>query len=165
MEATMKACRKCGAMKSLDDYYKHPMMADGRLHTCKECHKSDVKKNYADKREIKHAYDAERFQQPGRRQSALASQRTRRAKSPEKDKARAKTRRAILSGRLIKSPCEVCGRNDEMVEAHHHDYSRPLDVHWLCFACHRAEHGHVVTAEDWRIHRRRKTPAKSEPTP
>lgn len=157
----MKPCRKCDVLKPLDEFYRHPMMADGRLNTCKECHKRDVRKNYANKREIKHEYDAERYQRPQRRADVLRQQQDRRKRAPEKDGARTKTRRAILSGRLIKQPCEVCARNDEMVEAHHHDYSKPLDVHWLCFACHRAEHGQIVTAEDWRTKRR----AKAKPTP
>jgi ribosomal protein S27AE len=42
-------------------------------------------------------------------------------------------------GDLIPKPCEQCG--DEPTHAHHDDYSKPLDVRWLCPQCHRAEHG------------------------
>lgn len=147
----MKACRKCNTMKPMDEFYKHPCMADGRLHTCKECHKSDVKRNYANKREIKHQYDAERYQTPERKAAAHAYSQRHRERYPEKSNARQRVRYAKSTGKLTRKPCEVCGRDDEMVEAHHYDYSAPLDVHWMCFACHRAEHGHIVTAEDWRI--------------
>ena len=46
--------------------------------------------------------------------------------------------RALKSGELVREPCEVCGRKP--AQAHHHDYSRPLDVHWLCQEHHKAEH-------------------------
>lgn len=32
--------------------------------------------------------------------------------------------------------CENCGRTDVKIEAAHKDYSRPLDVRWLCRSCH-----------------------------
>lgn len=50
---------------------------------------------------------------------------------------------AVRDGRLTKKPCEVCG-TEEKVEAHHEDYSKPLDVMWLCFKHHRERHGQEV---------------------
>lgn len=47
------------------------------------------------------------------------------------------TNRAINSGKLQRLPCEVCG--EKKVDAHHDDYSKPLDVRWLCRK-HHAEH-------------------------
>jgi hypothetical protein len=32
-----KRCKKCGDEKSLDAFYMHPRMTDGRLNTCKRC--------------------------------------------------------------------------------------------------------------------------------
>jgi hypothetical protein len=42
----MKKCFKCGIEKELDEFYKHPKMADGHLNKCKDCNKKDVKDNY-----------------------------------------------------------------------------------------------------------------------
>ena len=41
-------------------------------------------------------------------------------------------------GKLAQMPCEKCGGADS--EKHHDDYSKPLDVRWLCRECHLAEH-------------------------
>lgn len=56
---------------------------------------------------------------------------------PERKNAQAKVYRALLSGKLTKQPCFLCG---EIAEAHHPDYSRPLDVVWLCASHHRQAH-------------------------
>ena len=38
----MKECKSCGEEKPLDNYYKHPHRADGRVSDCKECYKEDM---------------------------------------------------------------------------------------------------------------------------
>ena len=44
---------------------------------------------------------------------------------------------AISRGRLIRpDTCEECGVTNGKITAAHHDYSRPLDVRWLCRRCH-----------------------------
>lgn len=40
--------------------------------------------------------------------------------------------------KLKKQPCEVCGKFP--AQAHHHDYSKPLDVNWLCTRHHADKH-------------------------
>ena len=49
------------------------------------------------------------------------------------------TRKAIEKGLLIKKPCEICGFNQS--EMHHHDYTKPLEIKWLCKEHHLKEHG------------------------
>ena len=45
---------------------------------------------------------------------------------------------ALRMGKLVKTPCMVCGEVE--VEGHHPDYSRPLDVVWLCRKHHMEIH-------------------------
>ena len=57
-------------------------------------------------------------------------------------------RAAVKSGRLIRpDSCSGCGRRVE-VHAHHDDYSKPLDVRWLCRRCHALEH---ASEPEWAV--------------
>lgn len=40
----------------------------------------------------------------------------------------------VLTGKIIKKPCQICG--DIKTQAHHTDYNKPLNVQWLCFNHH-----------------------------
>ena len=36
--------------------------------------------------------------------------------------------------------CEMCDSSDYRIEAHHFDYSKPLEVQWFCQKCHLRLH-------------------------
>ena len=61
-----------------------------------------------------------------------------RKRNPAKYKAHNSVNNAIRDGKLSKKPCAVCG--EEKVHAHHEDYSKPLDVVWLCPRHHALHH-------------------------
>lgn len=47
-------------------------------------------------------------------------------------------RRAIRRGSLVRPDvCSRCGNSGVPIEAAHKDYSKPLDIVWLCRPCHR----------------------------
>ena|SRR3990167_2795851 len=67
-------------------------------------------------------------------------------KYPHKYRAHRLVLDAVRTGLLIRRPCEGCG--EKRSQAHHEDYSKPLEIIWLCQECHSLRHKNV-------IHRRR----------
>ena len=60
------------------------------------------------------------------------------ARNPEQAAARVLFESALKNGRIKRYPCVIC--NDSKTDGHHWDYSRPLDVYWLCRRHHVAVH-------------------------
>ena len=59
-----------------------------------------------------------------------------RARNPEKTKAHNIVAGALRTGKLVKpKACQRC-RQVSRLEGHHRDYSKPLEVEWLCYWCH-----------------------------
>lgn len=58
--------------------------------------------------------------------------------SVDKKRAHNAVQRAIKAGNLNREPCEKCGA--KKAHAHHDDYSKPLQVRWLCAKDHAREH-------------------------
>jgi len=123
---------KCGEANPESFYYSNDTK-------CKECIKVQVRLNYRENIEHYVTYEKEREQRPERKESKFLYMRKHRSINPEKYRARTAVGNAIRDGRLFKKDCEICG--DSNSQAHHEDYSKPLDVRWMCFTCHRAEHG------------------------
>jgi hypothetical protein len=61
------------------------------------------------------------------------------AANPEKFAAHKAVEYAVRIGTLVRQPCERCGATG-LIHAHHDDYSRTLEVIWLCPVHHRERH-------------------------
>lgn len=147
----MKECSKCGITKPLTEFYKHKEMSDGRLNKCKECNKKDVKKNYI--KNIKHFKNYDQIRNQKRKDYISKRNKIYQEKNPERVEA-AKKRyaennklkraahiifsNAFRSGKVKKRPCQIC--KTDIVEAHHFDYTKPLNVIWLCHNHHTKIH-------------------------
>jgi len=121
----LKPCLDCGTTG--DDRYS------GVPQRCRPCHRARVTANRLANLDRVREYDRQR----GSRQSAgyVAAYR---AENPEKYQARTAVGNAVRDGRLTREPCEICG--DVRVHGHHDDYSKPLEVRWLCPVHHKAAH-------------------------
>jgi hypothetical protein len=134
-EAT-KTCRKCGEVKPLSRFYKQIGMKDGYRHECKDCRAIRSSKNYQEHLDEKRR--ANRGAYKRNPEWYKEHQRKQVAHFPEKHRARVALNRAVMEGKVTKQPCH-CG--NPKAEAHHDDYSKPLEVRWLCRKHHQEAHG------------------------
>ena len=65
-----------------------------------------------------------------------------RREHPEKWYARGVVAYALKRGDIKKGPCVVCGVTK--TQAHHPDYSKPLDVIWMCSLHHNRFHAGLI---------------------
>lgn len=141
-------CKSCKGKFGADAFYASNQA------TCKECVKSNVRANRTEKSDYYRSYDRARYREnehrkeAARKSSASPAGDASRAKSvvrareetPEKFKARNAVSNGIRDGRIQRgSECYFCG-NVERLQAHHYDYTKPLDVFWLCSGCHGKLH-------------------------
>lgn len=121
----MKTCSCCGIDKSGDEFYPATTK-------CKVCTCAAVRRNRLANLDAVRAYDRKRAKLPHRIASATRVTREWRREHRDRQKAQNAAARAKLVGPAV---CEGCGL-DRPLNKHHHDYSRPLAVIWLCKPCH-----------------------------
>ena len=154
-----KPCKLCHKIFPLDGFYKHSATNDGYLNQCKECTRARVASRYkrlmldpsfrdaerkrCRERAVRRGY-AKKYKEQNlekyKKITLIANTEWRR-RNKEKRVAHDRVAKAIKSGRLRKSPCEVCGSIES--ETHHPDYSRPLEVVWLCSKHHKDLHNRL----------------------
>jgi len=141
------ACKKCDETKMESQFYLNSATSK-RDTTCKECVKARVRQYRADNLESVRAYDRERGQlehrkEANRARSHLYNNRPAkpwRGRNIEKYRAHVAVNNAVRDGRLAKKDrCERCN-GTYALQGHHDDYSKPLDVQWLCRHCHGERH-------------------------
>lgn len=123
----------------MTEFYKHPQMADGHLNKCKPCTRADVLANRLARRQYYLDYDRIREQTEARKETRRRSYLRYRRLRPDQYRATRAVGNAMRDGRLTKKPCEVCGGTSN-IQAHHEDYSKPLEVRWLCVQHHHQLH-------------------------
>lgn len=128
----MKTCKKCSETKALSEFYK----TGGK--TCKACTCARVRERRLTDPKVR-AYDRQRAKLPHRVERAKKITTEWRKKNPDAYKAHSEVNYALKTGAIVKGPCAICA-SDENIHAHHNDYSKPLDVIWLCARCHHRTH-------------------------
>lgn len=165
-----KICTKCSLELDLETWFqRHPTCKDGHLGQCKNCRKSYAKTNrvlnaehykqYTKQYERKRALlphriaavklrsktakfiQAKKDNERKYRQTAKHKAAKERyvERNPEKHRARRILNEAIQQGKIQRGTCEYPGCAST-VEAHHSDYSKPLEVRWLCRKHHAELH-------------------------
>lgn len=151
----MKVCRTCNLEKELGDFYKHSKMADGHLNKCIQCVKERVKTHRVLNRDKIIAEAKKRANEPNRIASRKKYQQSEKGKLAHKKamisyKERYPMKRAshiivgnaLRNGKLVKhDSCSECGSSTK-IEGHHDDYTKPLELRWLCEKCHKEWHKH-----------------------
>lgn len=125
MMPPVRKCPRCREEKPLSEFGKRTRPS-GRSHYlpyCRPCHV---------------AYHKEwRNSDKGREKFARAEDASKN-RYPDRLKARRIAQYAVDCGRLNPAACVLEGGDcSGKIEAHHDDYSRPLDVVWVCRGHHR----------------------------
>lgn len=147
----MKTCKTCNTDKPLSSFYVHKAMADGHLNICKDCTKARVSKHRMLNIDYIKQYDKKRAMIPKRvnarkeyekteagKKAKIKALQNYKEKHTERYYAQKALGNAIRDGKITKMACFICG--NEQVQGHHPDYSRPLDVIWLCVKHHNEIH-------------------------
>lgn len=137
----MKTCVHCGINKSRSDFYARKDALDGLRSDCKSCVKARSVKHRIENVDSVRAYDRERSKLPHRVELRSRTYAKWKKTHPEWARAEVLLNSAVRYGKLKKWPvCAVPECNCKRVVGHHPDYSRPLDVVWLCQAHHKQAH-------------------------
>lgn len=145
---TTKVCNKCCIEKPLDAFSPAKHVRDGRVGHCRQCNVIierqrrrtpeylAAKAERAEARRIALGY---KKKTPHEQKLLAERHKRRRAKDPAKIAARNAIQRLVRMGRVIKpTDCSSCRKTFpvHLIQAHHEDYSKPLEITWLCKDCH-----------------------------
>lgn len=158
-------CNTCQTEKSIGEFYQQPDSKTGRMSQCKECILIKRKIYRNRNKEIVHACKNawySRNKERAREQiykwkkanpmymkfwhqqntdKNTRNGRAWRARHPHYVKCHKQYRLALKTGDIVRpGHCMICNTEGK-IEGHHHDYSKPLNVVWVCKKCHSDIHG------------------------
>jgi hypothetical protein len=132
-----KNCSKCKKELSLNNFYKDRSRKNGLDFKCKKCRRIADRNKRLKNLELYRLKDKENYKKY--RDKIRKRKKEWYKKNKYKNIAHNEVRKALRKGLIKrKNKCERCDR--ETAEAHHEDYSKPLEVIWLCHYCHKNIH-------------------------
>lgn len=131
MEIRKCRCSMCKEFKGIDKFYKYRKSPSGCQGYCKECDNKRVR----DRSRYFLSYHFSRKNKEQYKKKNREKVRTYNKKECNQEKINARK----LAKKAFKKPqpCEICG---DIGEQHHTDYSKPLDIQWLCRKHHLEIH-------------------------
>ncbi len=134
----MQKCLICKKNLEFSFFYKNHLRKSGYSNKCKEC-EILVKREQRIKHPVTYKKKDTAYYQKNKKK-VLDNRMRWYHKNKDKILAHEKVKRALFNGTLLRKSCEKCGNSKSV--AHHDDYSKPLEVRWLCARCHmRLHHG------------------------
>lgn len=131
----MKNCSRCQKVLELGSFYKDKQKKEGLMSHCKNCDRLLRRERRAKYPETYRLRDRRYYAK--HKSEKVAYLRDWRSRNSIKVTAHQAVRSALRRGLLTKSVC-FCG--EVRVDAHHEDYSKPLEVLWLCRTHHERIH-------------------------
>lgn len=131
-----RICWKCKTEKDLDEFGKDKNRELGHEYICKMC-KQEKDREVASRPEVMERH-LEYITSDKGKEIRRIRQRKDYHERKYKTIARKMVEKAVHEGTLTKKNCEVCGNERSL--GHHSDYSRPLEVTWLCQKHHSEVH-------------------------
>lgn len=132
-------CYKCKRDLPEQSFNWANKKAGKRQTLCRKCFSDYNRERYQkNKDRIRKNIEAYRAENPTK---VLASRIKTCMKNPTHYNANKVVEQAIIAGEITRPDrCSICGcsSDEHRIEAHHEDYSKPLDVIWCCTPCHRA---------------------------
>lgn len=130
----MKRCYFCKEQKPVSDFNRDRSRGDGLQNRCRCC---QLKAN----REWAQRHPEVRRSALRRQYAQEVTRRPTKQSPREKKRAHYAVEMAIKKGLMARpSACSRCGRTQFPIHGHHENYSKPLDVIWLCAPCHGEAH-------------------------
>jgi len=138
-------CSRCGLIKTNVSFARKNNDPLGRQAMCRDCH-SEYHRAYHQENKSKRTPEITAWQKQNRDKVRATAARWS-ENHPDRVSARNKVANELKYGRLVKTPCVHCG-STKRVQGHHPDYTKPLEVIWLCQSCHAAEHLRLRTTAE-----------------
>lgn len=136
-----KKCSRCGELKPYSDFPKNKAQRDGYEYRCKPCNTIAYRERRIKNPEVYKKKDTAYYEK--NKAAIIESRNTYNSIKFVEVAARQKVGKAVKNGELIRpESCSTCNKKCKP-DAHHHDYSKPLDVVWLCRSCHLRVHSPV----------------------
>ena len=138
----MKHCPKCEKMKLGIEFYKNASRPGGLDWACKPCVREYQKERHRKNPERAKAKWKRNYQRARERGEPWAFKHPK-PRSPEKIMAKQLLHQAMKNEIIMKpGTCSMCNSETEkrLLHGYHANYSKPLDVEWLCPSCHGIVH-------------------------
>lgn len=166
-----KECEFKGEPQPFSNFHKNKSKKDGLQFHCKSCRALFTKSNQAKlkekqrkhyiknkktiraKQKIYNEENKEKIQAqhqiyrktPKGKGVGRKSEKKYKKNNQEKYKAHNLLWSAVLTRKIIKPKfCSICRRGDCIIDGHHEDYSKPLEVIWCCRICHKKIHKELL---------------------
>ena len=142
-ETVPRTCRTCKETKPESEFRlrKRADREDYWIRDCVECIRLDSRrhgKSGRGRRARRRWYENGGKEKVARNNVTYRASGKRPPLTPEKSRCKNLFHSAVRRGKIVRGPCTICGTRPS--EGHHEDYSKPLEVVWLCRPCHAYAH-------------------------